>query len=117
MHLVTLQDWSSADVADVIERSLEVKRDPKRFAGALAGRSLAMLFQKTSTRTRCAGEIGMAQLGGHAMYMDWRNTNFALADLGDEIRVLSRYADLLVVRLIEKGTRDKQNGLVSKIGK
>jgi len=101
MHLVTLKDWSPADVLDVVERSLHLKRHAGEYAHALAGKTLAMLFQKTSTRTRCAGEVGMAQLGGHAMYMDWRNTNFALADLGDEIRVLSRYADLMVVRLIE----------------
>ena len=101
MHLVTLKDWSTAAIGDIIDRSLEIKKQPRRFAAALSGLTLAMLFQKTSTRTRCAGEVGMTQLGGHAMYMDWRNTNFSLADLGDEIRVLSLYADLLVVRLME----------------
>ena len=101
MHLVTLKEWSSKDVIDAVERSLEIKKDPDRYASSMTGQTLAMLFQKTSTRTRCAGEIGMTQLGGHAVYMDWRNTNFSLADLGDEIRVLSRYADLLVVRLLE----------------
>jgi ornithine carbamoyltransferase len=101
VHLVTLKDWSAEDVVDAVERGLELKRNPGAQATAMAGKSLAMLFQKTSTRTRCAGEIGMTQLGGHAMYMDWRSTNFGLADLGDEIRVLSRYADLLVVRLME----------------
>lgn len=101
MHLVTLKDWSTADIDDVVDRSLEIKKQPQRFAAALSGQTLAMLFQKTSTRTRCAGEVGMTQLGGHAMYMDWRNTNFSLADLSDEIRVLSRYADLMVVRLME----------------
>ncbi|MEW6749951.1 MAG: ornithine carbamoyltransferase [Candidatus Latescibacterota bacterium] len=101
MHLATLKDWSAEDIQDAIQRSLEVKRNPQRYARAMAGRTLGMLFQKTSTRTRCAGEVGMTQLGGHAMYMDWRHTNFSLADLGDEIRVLSRYADLLVLRLLE----------------
>lgn len=101
MHLITLKDWSTADILEVVERGLEVKRDPARFAAAMKGRTLALLFQKTSTRTRCAGEVGMTQLGGHAIYLDWRNTNFALADLGDEIRVLSRYVDQIVVRLLE----------------
>lgn len=101
MHLVTLKDWSTHDILDAVDRGLDIKRDPAKQAGAMTGQTLAMLFQKTSTRTRCAGEVGMNQLGGHAMYMDWRNTNFSLADLGDEIRVLSRYADLLVVRLVE----------------
>jgi ornithine carbamoyltransferase len=100
VHLVTLKDWSSEDVLDAVSRGLEVKRHPEKVARAMEGRSLGMLFQKTSTRTRCAGEVGMAQLGGHAVYMDWRNTNFGLADLGDEIRVLSRYVDQIVVRLL-----------------
>jgi ornithine carbamoyltransferase len=96
-----LKDWSTEDIIDTVERSLEIKKDPARCAASMTGRTLAMLFQKTSTRTRCAGEVGMTQLGGHSMYMDWRNTNFSLADLGDEIRVLSRYSDLIVVRLLE----------------
>ena len=101
MHLVTLKNWSDADILDAVDRSLEIKQNPARYAATMTGQTLGMLFQKTSTRTRCAGEVGMTQLGGHAMYMDWRNTNFSLADLGEEIRVLSRYADLLVVRLME----------------
>lgn len=100
MHLVRLKDWSSDDVLDAVQRALEVKRNPGQYAQAMVGKSLGLLFQKTSTRTRCAGEVGMAQLGGHALYMDWRSTNFGLADLGDEIRVLSRYVDLIVVRLL-----------------
>jgi ornithine carbamoyltransferase len=101
VHLITLQEWSSQDVQQVVERGLEVKQHPERYAAALKGKTLALLFQKTSTRTRCAGEIGMAQLGGHALYLDWRNTNFGLADLGDEIHVLSAYADFLVVRFLK----------------
>jgi len=101
VHLVTLKDWSDADIFDAVDRSLEIKQNPECYAATMTGQTLGMLFQKTSTRTRCAGEVGMTQLGGHAMYMDWHNTNFSLADLGEEIRVLSRYADLLVVRLME----------------
>jgi ornithine carbamoyltransferase len=101
VHLVTLKDWSNADILDAVDRSIEIKQNPERYAATMTGQTLGMLFQKTSTRTRCAGEVGMTQLGGHAMYMDWRNTNFSLADLGEEIRVLSRYADLLVIRLME----------------
>ena len=62
---------------------------------------MVLLFQKTSTRTRCAGEIGTAQLGGHALYLNWQDTNFDLADLGDEFRVLSGYSDFIVARLLE----------------
>ena len=101
VHLITLKDWSAQEVADVVDSSLELKESPARYAGAMSGRSLALLFQKTSTRTRCSGEIGMTQLGGHAVYLDWRATNFDLADLEDEIRVLSLYADLMIVRILK----------------
>ncbi|MFH1571556.1 MAG: ornithine carbamoyltransferase [Gemmatimonadota bacterium] len=100
MHLVTLKDWTTAEILQVVDEGIALKRDRHRAANALARSTLGLLFQKTSTRTRCAGEIGIAQLGGQAVYLDWRVTNFGLADLGDEIRVLSTYVDFLVVRLL-----------------
>ena len=83
MHLATLKDWTTDDILQVVEEGIALRRDRARASDALAGATLGMLFQKTSTRTRCAGEIGMVQLGGHAVYLDWRTTNFGLADLGD----------------------------------
>ena len=100
MHLVTLKDWTPDDILQVVEEGIALKRDRQRAADALARTTLGMLFQKTSTRTRCAAEIGIAQLGGQAVYLDWRTTNFGLADLGDEIRVLSTYVDFMVLRLL-----------------
>ena len=100
MHLVSLKDWSSSEVLETVNRALEIKTSPQRFINALAGKALALLFQKTSTRTRCAGEIGMAQLGGHSVYLDWETTNFILADLRDEIRVLSSYTNLILARFL-----------------
>lgn len=99
-HLVTLKDWSSAEIISVVMEAAALHRDPSRRSQALSGRSLALLFQKTSTRTRCSGEIGIGQLGGRALYLDWRSTNFGLANLGDEIRVLSSYVDFMVVRFL-----------------
>ena len=99
-HLVTLKDWSSEEILSVVAEATALRRDPSRHSQTLSGRSLALLFQKTSTRTRCSGEIGIGQLGGRALYLDWRSTNFGLADLGDEIRVLSSYVDFMVVRFL-----------------
>ena len=101
MNLITLKDWSSEEVAKVLEVCLDMKSDPDRYDGTMKGKNLALLFQKTSTRTRYTSEIGMIQLGGQAVYLDWDVTNFGLADLGDEIRVLSLYADLILVRLLK----------------
>jgi len=99
-HLLSLKTWSSEQIEDLICRGAEIKAHPDRYSNALQGKTLALLFQKTSTRTRASFEVGMTQMGGHAMYMDWRTTNFALADLDDEARVLSKYADGIVARML-----------------
>jgi ornithine carbamoyltransferase len=101
MHLISLKNWSTTDIIEIVESGIAMKNHPEPYANAMSGRSLALLFQKTSTRTRCAGEVGMTQLGGHALYLDWRTTNFALADLRDEIRVVSSYVDLILVRFLK----------------
>ena len=101
MNLVSLKNWSTEDVIEVVEGSIAIKNNLEPYANATNRRSLAMLFQKTSTRTRCAGEVGMTQLGGHAVFLDWRTTNFALADLRDEIRVLSAYSDVILARFLK----------------
>jgi ornithine carbamoyltransferase len=59
-----------------------------------------MIFQKTSTRTRVSFEVAMTQLGGHAIYLDWRATNFTIADVKDETRYLSRNVDGIMARLL-----------------
>ena len=100
MNLVTLKDWSRQDILEVVEEGTALRRDSCRHRAALDGKTLALLFQKTSTRTRCSGEIGMMQLGGQAVYLDWTTTNFGLAELGDEVRVLSSYCDFIVARLL-----------------
>lgn len=101
MNLVSLKNWSTKDIIKVVKGSIAIKNNPEQYAAATSRRSLSMLFQKTSTRTRCAGEMGMTQLGGHAVFLDWRATNFALADLGDEIRVLSAYSDVILARFLK----------------
>jgi len=100
MHLLTLKDWASEKIEEVIDKSIEVKKNPDRYRTSLEGKSLAMIFQKTSTRTRASFEVAMTQLGGHALYMDWRTTNLVLADIRDETRYLSRNVDCIMARLL-----------------
>ena len=101
MHLITLDPWSATDIEETVKSSLGIKNSPEKYRHAVGGKNLCLLFQKTSTRTRCAGEIGITQLGGHAHYLDWRTTNFALADLSDEMRVLSAYVDIILARFLK----------------
>ena len=101
MHLLTLKDWASEQIEEVIDKSIEIKKNPDRYRISLGGKSLAMIFQKTSTRTRASFEVAMTQLGGHALYMDWRTTNLVLADVRDETRYLSRNVDCIMARLLK----------------
>jgi len=98
-HLVNFKDWTSKEVEFLIDKGIEVKREPEKYRTALQDKSLAMIFQKTSTRTRVSFEVAMTQLGGHAVYMDWLTTQFTLADVGDEVRYLSRNVDCIMARL------------------
>jgi ornithine carbamoyltransferase len=101
VHLLTLKDCSSKEIKELIDSSLEIKKNPEDYEFALEGKSLAMIFQKTSTRTRLSFEVGMTQLGGHAIYMDWVTTNLVLADLRDETRSISGFVDGIMARLLK----------------
>jgi len=101
MHLISFESLSSQQLMEIVDKGIEIKTDPAKNRNSLDGRSLAMIFQKTSTRTRVSFEVAMTQLGGHALYIDWRTTNFALADIRDETEYLSRNVDCIMARLLK----------------
>ncbi|MBS7648685.1 ornithine carbamoyltransferase [Candidatus Bathyarchaeota archaeon] len=101
MHLINFKDLSGQQIIEIIDKGIEVKRNPKKYCTSLRGRTLAMIFQKTSTRTRVSFEVAMTQMGGHAIFMDWRATNFTLADIYDETQYLSRNVDCILARLLK----------------
>ncbi|UCE57807.1 MAG: ornithine carbamoyltransferase [Candidatus Bathyarchaeota archaeon] len=100
-HLLTLKEWTGKQIGEVIDKSLEIKSKPANYQTTLENKSLAMIFQKTSTRTRASFEVAMTQLGGHAIYLDWRTTNLVLADIRDETKYLSRNVDCIMARLFK----------------
>ena len=100
MHMMNFKELSAKQLAELVDLGIEVKHNPKKYAEALSGKSVALIFQKTSTRTRVAFEVAMTQLGGHGVFMDWRATNFALAEIGDEVQYLSRNVDGIMARLL-----------------
>jgi len=87
--------WVKGAIADAIN----LKKRPTRYRKALDGKVLSMLFMKPSTRTRVSFEAGMAQLGGHAIYLDWRTTNFIKGSLKDEVKCIDRYSDIIMARV------------------
>ncbi|MEM1538903.1 MAG: ornithine carbamoyltransferase [Candidatus Bathyarchaeia archaeon] len=99
--LINFKNLSGQQLMEIIDKAIEVKQNPEKYRKALDGKSLAMIFQKTSTRTRVAFEVAMTQLGGHALYIDWRTTNFTIADLYDETKYLSRNVDCILARLLK----------------
>ncbi|MEM4713360.1 MAG: ornithine carbamoyltransferase [Candidatus Bathyarchaeia archaeon] len=101
MHLINFKILSGQQLLEIIDKAIEVKQNPEKYHRALDGKSLAMIFQKTSTRTRVSFEVAMTHLGGHALYIDWRTTNFTIADIYDETQYLSRNVDCIMARLLQ----------------
>ena len=101
MHLANFKEFSGKQIEAFVDLGIKVKGNPEKYREALDAKSLALIFQKTSTRTRVAFEVAMTQLGGHALYIDWRTTNFTLADIYDEVQYLSRNVDGVMARLLK----------------
>ncbi len=106
MHLINFKNLTGQHLMEIIDKAVDVKHNPEKYRTVLDGKSLAMIFQKTSTRTRISFEVAMTQLGGHALYIDWRTTNFTIADVHDETQYLSRNVDCIMARL--KNSADLQ---------
>ena len=107
MHLLNFKEFSGQQLEALVDLGIEAKHNPKKYAKALVGKSSALVFQKTSTRTRVAFEVAMTQLGGHALFIDWRTTNFMLADIADETQYLSRNVDFIMARLLKNADLQK----------
>ncbi|MCC6904721.1 MAG: ornithine carbamoyltransferase [Anaerolineae bacterium] len=95
-----VRDISASDFNLIVERAIAIKNNPEPWSDSLRGKTLAMIFQKTSTRTRFSFEVGMTQLGGHAIFAQTQHTQMGIADIPDEGKVISRYANLIMARMM-----------------
>jgi len=100
-HLRSLQDFTKEELGAFIERALELKKE--RQSGVrhhrLAGKTIGLIFEKPSTRTRVSFEAAMYGLGGQVIFLSARDTQLARSEpLKDMARVMARYVDGLVVR-------------------
>jgi ornithine carbamoyltransferase len=98
-HLLSWQAWSDDEIAELLELAVYVKGHRAYYNGHMQGRSIAMLFQKTSTRTRVSFEAAMTEMSGHAIYIDWQSSNFDLTDIELESLYLSQAVSLIMARL------------------
>jgi ornithine carbamoyltransferase len=98
-HFLRDDDLSPAEQAEVLQLAAELKKDPFSRRPLEGPRGVAVIFDKNSTRTRFSFEVGIAQLGGHAVVVDARSTQLGRDEtLQDTARVLSRYVDAIVWR-------------------
>ncbi len=97
--LISIDDLTAEEVAGLFRLAAEIKAEPERFARSLAGKSLAMIFQKSSTRTRVSFEVGTHQLGGSALFLSSSDIQLGRGEsIEDTARVLSRYVDGVMAR-------------------
>ena len=100
-HFLNLADYSAEAVLNLLKRSSEMKRGipGKGLSRPLEGRCIGMIFEKPSTRTRVSFDVGVHQLGGHAIFLNWSDIQVGRGEpIRDTARVLSRYLDGIIIR-------------------
>ncbi len=99
-HFRSVTDLTPAQIAQTLELANDVKVNPSKYRTALAGQTLAMIFQKKSTRTRVSFEVGMYQLGGHALFLSSADIQIGRGEtIADTARVISRYCQGIMARV------------------
>ncbi len=97
-HFLSIPDFTREELLDTLDLAARMKRGEYR-ERPLAGRTLAMIFTKSSTRTRVSFEVGTYQLGGHALFLSSRDIQLGRGEpIRDTARVLSRYVDGIMIR-------------------
>lgn len=97
-HYLDVTDLSPDETREVLRRASVLKAQPVQ-TELLRGRSLGMIFEKSSTRTRVSFETGMTQMGGHALFLSSRDTQLGRGEpIADTARVISRMVDIIMIR-------------------
>ena len=91
-NFVCINDLTQEEFDQILDLAIEVKKNPSAYATSLKGKTLAMIFQKPSTRTRISFEVGIYQLGGIALYLSSNDLQLGRGEtIADTAKVLSRY--------------------------
>lgn len=104
-HFLTLLDLSPGEARELLTQAIELKRRLRtgETYEPLKNKTLGMVFEKSSTRTRVSFEVGMTQLGGHALFLSSRDTQLGRGEpIEDSARVLSRMVDAVMIRTFEQ---------------
>ncbi|MFF2088016.1 ornithine carbamoyltransferase [Nocardia sp. NPDC058176] len=109
-HFLRDDDVTQAEQAEILALAAELKKNPFAHRPLDGPRGVGVIFEKNSTRTRFSFELGIAQLGGHAVVVDGRDTQLGREEtLGDTGSVLSRYVDAIVWRTFEQSRLDEMS--------
>ncbi len=100
--LISIKDLSPREIEEIFVLTDKLKKNKAKFSKALTGKSLALIFQKPSNRTRVSFEVGMYQLGGNSIYLGPGEINLGVREsINDAAKTLSRYVDGIVLRTFE----------------
>ncbi|MFX1293224.1 MAG: ornithine carbamoyltransferase [Promethearchaeota archaeon] len=102
-HLLKVSDFSKEECEEVINKAIEIKKNPKKFSSSLEGETLLMLFEKPSLRTRISFETGMQQLGGHAIFYSIKDSPLGKKEnISDAAKVASRLVNIIAARVFKR---------------
>ena len=99
-HILKITDMTKEEITAVLDKAADLKAHPEKYATALKEKTLLMLFQKPSLRTRVSFETGMTQMGGHAIFYSIADSPLGVKEtFGDTGKVLSRMVDIIMARV------------------
>jgi ornithine carbamoyltransferase len=107
-HIISDFDLTREELIDVLDTSIMIKSNPKDFHEVMRNKTLVMLFELPSLRTRLSFEAGLNQLGGHAIYYGIEHGGFTRSEtIVDGVKNISRYADFIMARVLEHEAMEK----------
>jgi ornithine carbamoyltransferase len=106
-HLLTGMEWNPSQVRELLHLAADVKSHPDRYRGALAGRFLALIFEKPSLRTRVTFEVGISSLGGSSVFLDHTDSRLGQREcIPDVAKNLERWVQGIVARTFSQESID-----------
>jgi ornithine carbamoyltransferase len=109
-NLLSISDLSLDEINELLDVAddLKVKRSKGKIVEMLKHKSLGMIFEKSSTRTRISFEVAMAELGGHALFLSYRDLQLGRGEtVGDTAQVISRYVSCIMARVVSHSTLEE----------
>ncbi len=103
-NLISLIDWNSKIILDLINYASKIKKHPQIYFGTLKNKTMLMIFEKPSLRTRLSFEVAMTQLGGHAIFVDSKDSPLGKKEsITDIAKTSSIYCDIIMARMYKQG--------------